>query len=261
MKTLIICLLLLLFNISLLNGQESQKPFIISPFIGEKLDKIEADYFNIFHAFADFREATFYLNPDSTLRTTIKYTLNNKPNDTIATYKDKSILLKLRNRINEKLIKDIEDKTVQELGLTMENDLLYRGNIYSFIEGKIRLIKEGFSELKDEDIEEEYTPIINYSEIKTVTTYESDTGIILLSTAVGIGAGIGLGILLGPVLMAREDGMLDFRELGGGVIGGIIGSLIGLGVGYIIKIPVGHDIMDPETGRILRENSLLPSGL
>ena len=261
MKTLSICLLLLLFNIILLYAQESKKPFIISPFIGEKLDKIEQDYFEIFPAFVDFREATFYLNPDSTLTTNIKYIINKKFIDTTATYKDKSTLLKLKNRINEKLIKDIEDKKVEELGLTTENNLLYRGNIYSAIDGKIKFIKEGFTELKADYIKEEYTPIINYSEIITVTTYESDADIILLSTALGIGAGIGIGILLGPVLMERDEGMLDFRELGGGVIGGIIGSLIGLGVGYIIKIPVEYDIMDPEARRILRENSLLPSGL
>ncbi len=261
MKTLIICLLLLLFNISLLNGQESQKPFIISPFIDEKLDKIEANYFEFFPTFRDFQEATFYLKPDSTLSTNIKYMWNNRLIDTTATYKDKSTLLKLRNRINEKLIKDIKDKKVEELGLTIENNLLYRGNIYSSFDGKIKFIKAGFTELKADDIIEDYIPTIYYSEIKTVTTYENDTGVILLSTAVGIGAGIGLGVLLGPVLMERDEGMLDFRELGGGVIGGIIGSLIGLGVGYIIKIPVGYDIMDPEARRILRENSLLPSGL
>jgi len=261
MKTLIICFLLLLFNISLLIGQESQKPFIISPFIGEKLDKIEANYFEIFPAFMDFQEATFYLNPDSTLSTSIKYMVKNNLIDTTATYRDKSTLLKLKSKIKEKLTKDIKDKKVEELELTIENNLLYRGNIYSSIDGKIKFIKEGFIELKADDIKEEYTPIINYSEIKTVTTYENDTGIILLSTAFGIGAGIGIGILLGPVLMERDEGMLDFRELGGGVIGGIIGSLIGLGVGYIIKIPVEYDIVDPEARRILRENSLLPSGL
>ena len=47
-------------------AQNLGEPITVSPFIGEKLDRVERDYFKLFPQFDGFEEAVFYLNPDST---------------------------------------------------------------------------------------------------------------------------------------------------------------------------------------------------
>ena len=73
MKTLLVSFLIILSSSeNILFSQEQLKPFVISPFIGEKLDRIEEDYFILFPVISDFQEATFYLKSDSSLIVNIK---------------------------------------------------------------------------------------------------------------------------------------------------------------------------------------------
>ncbi len=58
-------------------------PIIVSPLIGEKLDRVERDYFGLFPHINGFEEAVFYLNPDSSLMVEIWYRSNSEVRDTI----------------------------------------------------------------------------------------------------------------------------------------------------------------------------------
>ena len=55
-----------------IQSQERLQPFVISPFIGDKLDRVEEEYFKIFPTLTDFQEAVFYINPECKNQSQIK---------------------------------------------------------------------------------------------------------------------------------------------------------------------------------------------
>ena len=62
---------------------QQDEPIEISPYIGEKLDRVERDYFNLFPKIDGFQEAVFYHNPDSTLKVDIAYDNDGERRDTV----------------------------------------------------------------------------------------------------------------------------------------------------------------------------------
>lgn len=72
----------------LLNGfpflaQESEKPFVVSPLIGDTLSLDERDHYNVLPTIKGFQFAIFYLNSDSLLDVKVSYENQNKLIDTI----------------------------------------------------------------------------------------------------------------------------------------------------------------------------------
>ena len=63
--------------------QEDRIPVIVSSLIGEKLDRVERNYFKLFPHFDGFEEAVFYLNPDSSLMVEIWYQTDDGIKDTV----------------------------------------------------------------------------------------------------------------------------------------------------------------------------------
>lgn len=241
-------ILLLKFNPTYLYAQETREPFGVSPFIGDKLDKIEEDYFHIFPGVSDFQEATFYLNSDSSLQLNLKCYFKNAFVDSTLQYNFS--LSHLRNRINQVILRDIQSRKVQKLEFSSDSNLVYEGNVYSFNGEQIKLFKYGFADFNND--KEKYLSTLEYSKLKTVTINEHSIVLGIL----GCGVGILAGAKIGPAVLERGDG-LDFRDVIGGVIGGISGFVIG----SIIKIPFEYDLLSPEGKQIIYENSLLPSGL
>ena len=83
----------------------------------------------------------------------------------------------------------------------------------------------------------------------------TSTEFIVLSTlAMGIAGGFA-GASLG-----REE-KDSYSDLAGGIVGVVIGSVVGFAIGMIVKLPAEYDIIDSDTKQIIKENSLLPSGL
>jgi hypothetical protein len=80
-KTLCVLFFKVLFSPEIyLFSQQHNNPFVTSPFIGEKLDRIEENYFHLFPTVTNFQEATFYLNPDSSLTFNLKYKQKDQKN-------------------------------------------------------------------------------------------------------------------------------------------------------------------------------------
>ena len=60
MKTLcVLFFVVLLYPKIYVFSQQQNNPFIASPFIGDKLDRIEENYLQLFPAVTNFQEATF----------------------------------------------------------------------------------------------------------------------------------------------------------------------------------------------------------
>lgn len=239
--------------------QETLKPFIVSPLIGEKLDRIEEDYFGFFPVVADFHEATFYMNPDSSLLVNIKGYYHNALIDT--TFRYSYSLSNLRERINQVVMTDINENKVQNLEFVTEDNKSYEGTVYSFNNDQIKLIKRDFTDFDYQKDPEEYFPEFSISHLQTITIHKSSTAVIIAAAVLGTTFGALVGAALGPKILSRGEGWFDFRDVEGGILGGILGGLLGFGAGSIINVPDEYDARDADSRRIIRENSLLQSGL
>ena len=74
-------IILSLFTSSL--AQENEKPFIVSPLIGDTLSLEERDYYNLLPTFNGFQFAIFYLNADSLIDVRVLYKTRNEIRDTL----------------------------------------------------------------------------------------------------------------------------------------------------------------------------------
>lgn len=243
-----------------IHAQENLQPFVVSPFIGDKLDRVEEEYFNVFPAFTDFREAVFYLNPDSTLNVKIKAVFNNVPVDTTILY-DRSLSY-LRYKMNQRVLADIRQGKVQELELSTSGDTVYDGTVYSYGNRQIKFIEKGFNGSNEGSNQGDYLKTLDYFGVNTVTVDQNNSPLTFFITLVGAIAG-GIitasyspqkstrGLLLNPIY----DFILALPyALPGAVLGGFTGYLIG----KLIKLPAHYDVSDPEAEDILYDNALLP---
>ena len=100
--------------------QNFNKPVTINPLIGDKIDRVERDYFNLFPQFNGFQEAQYYLNTDSTVSVYIKYQDSGVRKDT---------LLKISNNLKT-LVEKIDDLIrykIKDGGLSEMNLMFYDG--------------------------------------------------------------------------------------------------------------------------------------
>jgi hypothetical protein len=268
MRIQIIPLIVALIHLTtFISAQEKYPKLIQNPFIGDKLDRIEEEYFQLFPGLPTFQEATFFLNQDNTITLNVKFYSGNRLID--STLKINDSPSQLKERINKVILSDIRENKIQKLEFKSNEGLLNEGYVISFNEEQIRLIKEGFS---NEEAEQDYKKnlsVVNVSDIKTVTVKESATALKFIFCFAGALAGGLIGIALAPeptepktVLEAYASGAEASISSG---ITGVIGALVGVALGYVvgnaIKINVEYDILDAECQKILDRNCLHDAGL
>jgi len=262
-KTRSIWFLIVLFSSEIyLFSQKQHNPFIASPFIGEKLDRIEENYFHLFPAVTNFQEATFYLNPDSSLTLNLKFKQKDQLIDTTMLYMYS--LSQLRSKINQVLLADIRENKVEEIELS-NTDTAYAGTVYSFDGKQIRLIKKGFTNLVNNYNDQNYLPQFNYSDIRTVTLSESSTALKIVGSLLGMLVGGIVGYASTPEPRQPETIPEAFflpmeeasKSMANMFIGMGIGGLLGFIIGGAIEVPIEYDVMSPGTKTIIYENSLL----
>ena len=233
--------------------QDTLKLFIVSRLIGEKLDRIEEDYFKIFPSVTNFQQATFYSNPDGSLNVNIKGCFQNTFMDTTLRYPLSPS--QLRHKLNQIVLENIKEDKIYEFELNTEDNTKFAGTLYSFDNDQIKLVKA--SDFNYQKEPQDDLPEVNYSDLKTITYYKSNIVVTVFMGLLGISAGAYIGAVLGPVLIPRDEGMLDLRDLAGGIIGGIVGGIFGFAGGSMIKIPVVYDAKDINSRQIIMENTLL----
>jgi hypothetical protein len=246
----------------ILFSQEQLNPFVLSPFIGEKLDRVEESYFNLFPGVTSFNEATFYLDVDSSLFINVRFYENNLLKDTLILSTRSQPYLK--DRINEVILKDIKEGRVEELEFSTENTEKFEGSVYSFDNEQIKLIEEGFIRANEENKQEEYLQYLKFSDIKALSIGKSNTAVSIAFGVLGmvVGGLIGAALAPEPEPETIEDiVVLPAKSIVSLIPGILIGGVSGYLIGSAIKVPVEYDPLDSETKRIINENTLLPSGL
>jgi len=274
LKILLFNLILILFSL-IAFSQENLQPIAISPFIGYTLDRIEREYFRLFPGIKNFQEAFWYFNSDSLLMVNVR--LKNKDELIDTTFPSIYSLSDLTKRITGVLIKNIKDEKVETKEITT-CDSVYKGIIYSYSNNKLTLIQNCC--LDDNlSINNDLISQINTSEIQTITSYESSFSTILLTTSIGIISFGVLGSSLAPEKTVQEQRTRSvYYGLGNWgtevyfetrveknrkyiPLYAIGGAILGYFIGQAIKYTVEYDMIDLKAEEIIRENSLLPSGI
>jgi len=223
---------------------QKQEPVIVSPIIGEKLDRVEEDYFRLIPAITNVQEAVFYLNPDSTLNVLVTYEDNGAIIDTLI-FKYIS-LLRLREYINYILTQESNDAQNIKRGIyaivSTKNDSIVTGELLSVNSTSVTLLNLDSLEYKQLNIPPFKVSEFQDTEINKLNTIrETNNAKFIYPFVLSIGLGLTAGLI---TKNNTEDEMTDLSEginlnltpILYAMLGGLVGGLIGYGLSYIFPI-------------------------
>ena len=215
-------IILSLFTSSL--AQENEKPFIVSPLIGDTLSLEERDYYNLLPAINGFQFAIFYLNSDSLLDVKVVYINRNEKKDTLITnYKS------LENLRLQLLKTDIGKS--RQVTAYVENNYSISGAFLSIGDDSVLIYSE---DCEGRTLSSNCLIKIDNTRIKKLVIYgDSNVGNSVVSfTVIG-------GIVGGTFGALTSSG--SFQALGAGA-----GLLVGLGAGLLTGLIYGSVTSEPD---------------
>jgi hypothetical protein len=223
---------------------QQDEPIIVSPLIGEELDRVERGYFHLFPKIEGFKKATFYLNPDSTLRVKIVYEIEGWLQDTVLNnYKSPR---KMKNYIDQFLtyvVSDIEPGFRGKFGDLMLIDS-------SKVSGELLAVRDSsvlVYGMSEESYESREIVLFNVSslqenDIRNIS-FTSKTNISMIVFGI---AGMVAGSIIGYTIVKPEsedtfwekamDVSIDMGKIWGLLGGLLIGSTAGIILGLLIPI-------------------------
>jgi len=242
-KSIITIACLIFCNIIFINAQQ-ESPIEISPFIGEKLDRVERDYFYLFPTLEGFQQAEFYLNPDSTLTVEIVYEVDGVSRDTVLNnYKSPQ---RIKNQIDQYLTYIINDIESNFRG--QYTDVLLCDS--SKVSGELLLVRQNSilincNSRKSHDEKERVSLNLDHiseNNIKNIS-FKSNTNLSLIIFPV---LGAGIGAIIGSNLGTPDpedtfwekffDISIDNEKVLGTIGGFFIGAAAGILLGFLIPI-------------------------
>ena len=206
-------------------AQENEKPFVVSPLIGDTLSLEERDYYRILPIINNFQWAVFYLNPDSLIDVRISYIKRNQVRDTlISNYKS------LQNLRIHLFKRDIENS--RRVTAYLENNFSISGSFLSINHDSVLIYSE---ECKGQTLSSNCLIKIDNARVKkfVISGHSNIGNSMIWCTIIGTLAGSAIGL-------AVYEGAEQFRGLsivGGGLIGCCTGLLTGLIYGSITSEP------------------------
>ena len=181
----------LLLNSITLFAQESEKPFVVSPLIGDTLSIEERNYYNMFSTVENFQWAIFYLNPDSTVRAEVTYLRDGTHSDTVVYINKKveslRIFINARNDPRSIVQQRADNYKGSEIIVLRKNGTETSGNLLVVRQSSILLYNE---DCNDEPIDISCVNEFNSSDIRKV----------IIPGESNVGLGVGIGLLLGTAL-------------------------------------------------------------
>jgi hypothetical protein len=217
--------LVLLLPITISLAQESEKPFIVSPLIGDTLSLEERDYYNLLPTIDNFQWAVFYLVPDSTLNVEVSYLNNSVPQVTLV--KHYRTLSSMRSSLHLIEHSNLENEMTCYLksGKQMNMKILSLNN-NSMTSFDLDCDYEASSN--------ECIDLIKYSDIQKITTEEKYDNL-LIGMGIGILAGAVIGAMVGNI--AEPSSSSDW--INSNMISTGMGAAIGAGIGLLGGIIIG----------------------
>lgn len=238
MKNIVLAIAVLFLLLDYSDAQETE-PIIVSPIIGEKLDRVEEEYFRLFPAFNNVQEAEFYLNPDSSLNVLVKYKYNGEIKDTLIM--NYITLVKLRDYIDYQLTEERNDVQNIERGkfanVSTVRDSIIEGELLSVNKTSVVLLN-----LDNESYKQPNAPPFEVREFqnsdisKLIIIEESNIAQLIYPIVLGIGLGVTAANIKkaeiesrGPKPMSEwlDDFLTPiFYYFLGAAVGGLIGYLL-----------------------------------
>lgn len=237
---------LIFCGVTLTNAQQG-KPVIVSPLVGNELDRVERDYFHFFPRIDGFENAVFYLNEDNSLRVEMTTNSNGVIKDTIIP--KYSSLEEIEKHIISRVFMDLRDDP---------------GPNFTIQTGFNRLTEQKMVTLEEEQlftvdeltVEQEFNePSLNLiwgtdmNDINCVVK-EGESNIwsyARAGTLIGSGVGLIIGFTVGKSKKTENE---IISSEGVGMLGGIlIGAAVGFVVGAIIGVSSSEEevIINPNT--------------
>jgi hypothetical protein len=244
--------IILLFNSFPSLAQESEKPFIVSPLIGDTLSLEERDYYNLLPTIKNFQFAIFYLNPDSLLDVRVFYEKDSAVKDTlINNYKS-------LDNIRIYLFK-VDIANSRKVTVYLENKTNISGGFLSINQDSILIFSE---ECENGTLNSScFTKIDNEEIKKFVITGESNIGeSVVWCTIIGIAAGSAIGMVINESHHSWEQ-FYAAGALASGLAGACVGLLTGVIYGSITSEPdiVIQEISEDDI-KGLSQYAIFPSG-
>jgi len=242
MKTTFYFLLVfvVVFNSLTSLAQESEKPFIVSPLIGDTLSLKERDYYNLLPTINDFQWAVFYLNPDSTLDAKVTYHKNSSPKDTIINnYRSlKSLLIHLNAAENPETINPIqkEDYAGNEVTVLYKDGNQYSGNLLSASSSSLIIYSMNCNE---DEIDINCATLIRPTDLEKLTVRSDfNLGKLLYPLVAGLAAVIIYNSTLNP-----EEKNLDNmgKNMLTGFAVGVGGMVLGFALSYAVPLKISSE--------------------
>ena len=256
----IIFVCLIIFSSNLIMAQQ-EEPLIISPFVGNTLDRVERDFFEVLPTIEEFEEAKFYLNSDNSLKAVIKLNRNGVKTDTVLERYSSRKQLELL--IVSNILKNIsnDENKVVSIKLKKRKSEMKEQRIYTINDSTMFTINQ--SRLEEKVTNPRYSMVKGTRLPKIERVIIQGQGIsnyILPSMGVGAGVGLLTGI---AILSLKFEGTSSENELVNASRGAyafgvmLLVPLIGAGIGLLISPIVG--VIFSEGDKSIDPNT--PSGL
>ena len=261
----VVCFVFLFtFNQSL--SQNFIQPITVSPLIGDRLDPVEKRFFNLPPPIMGFKQAEFYIKPDSSITAKISYRLNDIVRDTLIDkyFKLKAFQNYLVTETNENMVHNKQSV----MDFYLNDDKMITASLFRVSESSLSIIKPNIMEAINTgnltgymlDLENDQVKKIAFQKGVDVWPYA------LGGTLIGLIAGGAIG---GALVSNKSD---DFVEaviakpmeksvaiLLGGLIGAATGLVVGLAIGNNITSDVEF-VAHPISGySILEKRALMYS--
>ena len=223
---------MLLLGISIAQEKE---PIITSPIIGEKLDRVERNYFGLFPNINGFEEAVFYMNPDSSLMVEIWYQFNSEIRDTIISrYASLKSFQEHLNQTILTIMKSDEDLGKSSIASIVTSDSnKISGKLLEVSTNTITIFRYelNFREKSQMDSFGFYN--IDYSDILEVKLVDVTNIAPFIYPIIG---GI-LGVVIASAIIEPNNESLEEGRRSGYAIGAI-GGLVGGGLGFLLSYAI-----------------------
>ncbi len=217
------------------SAQENEKPFIVSPLIGDTLSLEERDYYNLLPTINDFQWAVFHLNPDSTLNAKVTFQEESTLKDTIINnYRTlKSLVIHLNSAENPESINPVinEDYSGNEVTVIYKNGNQSSGNLLSASSSSLIIYSLNCDE---DEIDNNCVTLIKHADLEKLSVNSDfNLGRWLYPTVTGLTAMIIYNSSLSP-----EEKNLNnmFENMLTGFAVGCAGALVGLGLSYLVPL-------------------------
>ena len=224
--------------------QEIERPFVVSPLIGDTLSLDERDNYNLFPTINNFLWAVFYLNNDSTLNVKVTYINRSVIKDTlIENYRTlNSFLIYMNYAENPAFVNPVENKDYSgnEVSALFNDGTDVKGKLLSASSSSLIIYA---SSCDQEKINVNCATLVRLFDLEKLTVKSDfNLGRILYPLVMGLAA-----VMIFDNAYATKGG--SFQNIGDnmkknffiGLAVGLGGALAGIGLSYAVPLNIASE--------------------